>query len=89
METPAQRSERQRAEHQARAVAEIEGDDYDYRAANAEGVVLAVRRNDNDPQGDLTFWSGALDAHLQRKGYTPEKTTEVHSADGITGKQVR
>ncbi len=46
----------------------LEDERYDYRASSAEGVVLAVRDNKNDPQGDLDFWSGALHAHLERRG---------------------
>ena len=42
---------------------------YTYRATNAEGVVLGVRHERNDPSGDLQFWSGAVDAHLRRAGY--------------------
>ncbi len=62
---------------------------YDYRATNAEGVVLGVRRKDNDPQGDLAFWSGALDAHLRRGGYEAIEAHDVTSKDGIKGRQVR
>jgi len=62
---------------------------YDYRATNAEGVVLGVRRKANDPQGDLAFWSGALDAHLRRSGYEAVVAKEVSSKDGIKGRQIR
>lgn len=62
---------------------------YDYRATNAEGVVLGVRRKKNDPQGDLAFWSGALDAHLRRSGYEAVEAVDVTSRDGIKGKQIR
>lgn len=69
--------------------AELEDqDDYGYRAANAQGVVLAVRREPNRPYGDLTFWSGALDAHLRRGGYVAEEAVDV-SAGGMKGRQVR
>ena len=70
--------------------AELEDqDNYGYRATNAEGVVLAVRREANKPYGDLGFWSGAVDAYLQRKGYQAVETVDVKSADGVAGKQVR
>jgi hypothetical protein len=69
--------------------AELEkGDGYGYRASNAEGVVLAVRREKNDPSGDLTFWSGAVDAQLRRAGYTAVSGHDV-SASGVKGKQIR
>ncbi len=63
-------------------------DGYRYRASNAEGVVLAVRREKNDPSGDLAFWSGAVDAELRRAGYTALEAHEV-AAGGIKGKQIR
>ena len=62
---------------------------YDYRAADADGVVLAVRKKDNDPFGDLTFWSGALDAHLRRQGSQAVDTKPIESADGVAGRQLR
>jgi hypothetical protein len=63
--------------------------DYGYRATNAQGVVLAARREANEPYGDLTFWSGALDAHLRRAGYTADKSVDVASAAGLQGRQLR
>ncbi len=70
--------------------AELDDQDaYGYRATNAEGVVLAVRREANEPAGDLGFWSGAVDAHLQRQGYQPIDSAEAKTADGIVGRQIR
>jgi hypothetical protein len=63
--------------------------DYAYRATNAEGVVVSVRREDNRPYGDLSFWSGALDAHLRRGGYVADKAVDVQSANGVAGRQIR
>jgi hypothetical protein len=63
--------------------------DYGYRAASAEGVVLAVRRESNSPYGDLGFWTGAVDAHLRREGYSADKALDVKSANGIDGRQIR
>jgi hypothetical protein len=62
---------------------------YDYRATDAEGVVLGVREKANEPRGDLGFWSTALDAQMRRRGYTAESAKAVESADGVTGKQIR
>lgn len=62
---------------------------YDYRATDAEGVVLGVREKANDPRGDLAFWSGALDAHLRRQGYRAVDAKSVQSGDGIEGRQLR
>lgn len=70
--------------------AELEDqEDYGYRATSAEGVVVAVRREDNRPYGDLAFWSGAVDAELRRAGYVAEKALEVKTADGVSGRQIR
>ncbi len=70
--------------------AELESQkEYGYRATNAEGVVIGVRREDNRPWGDLAFWSGALDAQLRRQGYVADKALDLESADGIKGRQIR
>ncbi|MEM1028701.1 MAG: hypothetical protein AAGN82_00020 [Myxococcota bacterium] len=62
---------------------------YTYRATNAKGVVLGVRREDNEPQADLAFWSGALDAHLRRRGYEAISARDVATKDGVEGRQIR
>jgi hypothetical protein len=64
------------------------GDTFRYRASNSDGVVIAVRREKNDPKGDLAFWSGAVDAQLRRAGY---QATEGHDVEarGLKGKQIR
>ena len=62
---------------------------YAYRATNAQGVVIAVRKEANNPRGDLAFWSGAVDAHLRRAGYTAVTGSEVKTDSGITGQQIR
>lgn len=70
--------------------AELEDQErYVYRATNAQGVVIGVRSEANKPRGDLSFWSGAVDAHLRRSGYTAVTGSEVKTKSGLTGKQVR
>jgi len=70
--------------------AELEDQEqYGYRATSPQGVVIAVRREENAPYGDLSFWSGAVDAHLRRNGYTAVKAVDVKTADGVAGKQIR
>ena len=70
--------------------AELEDqEDYGYRATNAEGVVIAVRREANRPYGDLSFWSGAVDSQLRRSGYVATKAVDVKTADGQSGRQIR
>ncbi len=64
-------------------------DDYGYQATSAEGVVIAVRKEDNDPQGNLDFWAKALDYELQSRGYETKHQTSVQTEDGVTGRQLR
>ena len=64
------------------------GEDYSYRAVSPQGVVLTVRREKNEPEGDLGFWSGAIDAKLRRDGYRAYEAHDVVSK-GVKGKQVR
>ena len=64
------------------------GEDHAYRAVSPDGVVLAVRREKNEPHGDLGFWSGAIDAKLRRDGYRAFEGHEV-VAKGVRGKQIR
>lgn len=70
--------------------AELEEEEsYAYRATTAEGVVLAVRHEPNEPYGDLAFWAGAVDAQLRRNGYVADKALDVESSDGRHGRQLR
>lgn len=64
-------------------------DDYRYRATSAEGVVIAVRREKNEPRGSLEFWSSALRSELELQGYHFESEKSVKSKDGTAGKQLR
>jgi hypothetical protein len=64
------------------------GEGYRFRAVSPEGVVVAVRREANDPKGDLGFWSGAIDAKLRRDGYRAIEILDVE-AKGLKGKQLR
>jgi hypothetical protein len=68
------------------------GDDdhFSYRAASAEGVVLAVRVERNRPEGNLAFWSRVVDERMQSRGYVPDGDPRpVQSADGLAGTQYR
>lgn len=66
-----------------------ETDDYDFRTANAEGVVVAVRAMRNRPYANLAFWSRVVDERIQARGYVHEQTREVTTASGIHGVQFR
>lgn len=61
--------------------------EYVYRATSAEGVVLAVRAEKNEPQGNLDFWADALDRTLRRAGYVAEGNPgSVRSGNGLSGR---
>jgi hypothetical protein len=47
------------------------GDRYgksEYRAATPDGAVLGVRAVDNDPKGDLAFWTRVLENRMRETG---------------------
>ncbi|MBK8695527.1 MAG: hypothetical protein IPN17_25445 [Deltaproteobacteria bacterium] len=71
--------------------AELEDDSrYDYRATNADGVVIAVRVMRNEPEASLEFWGRVVDERLRRQGYTPQGNPEpVRSANGVAGVMFR
>lgn len=68
-----------------------ETEDYGYRATSAEGVVIGVRTESNDPHGNLSFWTSAIDHKLRKSGYTPmlEAPIAVESEHGLAGKRLR
>ncbi|HMR07055.1 MAG TPA: serine/threonine protein kinase [Polyangiaceae bacterium] len=70
--------------------AELDGSgDYEYRATSAEGVVIGVRTAENDPKGNLEFWKAAMGYELARRGYSKQGESEVKSASGTSGVQLR
>ena len=62
---------------------------YDFRAVNPVGVVVAARREPNHPRSDRGFWSAAVDLSLERKGYTRTAATDVKSASGVPGRLLK
>lgn len=63
---------------------------YEQRATSAHGVVLAVRDLDNEVEGNLRFWVDAIKNRLRtRGGYALLEESEVRSASGHTGHQMR
>ncbi|NUP10784.1 MAG: hypothetical protein HOW73_32470 [Polyangiaceae bacterium] len=72
--------------------AELEaGDTYDYRATSASGVVIAVRSEDNEMNGNLEFWTAALDYRLRKSGYAAveEKPEKFMTDRGEVGRRLR
>lgn len=64
--------------------------DYDLRATNAHGAVVAIREIDNDVEGNLSFWVDALKNRLRtRGGYALLEEAEVSAASGHRGHQMR
>jgi len=69
---------------------ESEYDEYDYRATTADGVVIAVREIEHDPQGEPEFWLTAIKNRMRdRGGYALLETVAVKSGDGVAGTQLR
>ena len=66
-----------------------ESRDYDFRASDGEGVVIAVRSEANRPRGDLKYWTAALDVQLRNAGYEIRDARDLKSADGHAGRQLR
>jgi hypothetical protein len=69
------------------------GDRYahgEYRAATADKVVLGIRAFDNDPRGNLAFWSRALERRLREMGgYALLDKRDVAAQGGLTGVAMR
>ena len=63
---------------------------YDYRATTADGLVIAARELDNPSQGELSFWSRAIENQLRMSGgYALLETRKVKSRDGVAGTELR
>lgn len=61
-----------------------------YRAANPDGIVLAIRREANEPQGSLKFWSTMLDGKLRDAGYKQDgPARDAKTGTGLVGRELR
>src|SRR5262245_45291380 len=68
------------------------GDRYgtdEYRATNPEGTVLGIRAYENDPKGDLAFWSKVIENRLRDTGYALLDKTQVSNRNGLRGVKMR
>lgn len=64
--------------------------DGEYRAATADGVVIGIRAFDNDPRGELAFWSKALENRMRlRGGYALLEKRTVKNRGGLQGVELR
>jgi hypothetical protein len=67
-----------------------QGGTYDQRATTADGLVLAGREIENDPEGDLAFWSRAVENQMRmRGGYALIDKHAVKNAKGKDGEVLR
>jgi len=65
-------------------------DAYDQRATTADGLVLAGREIENDPEGDLAFWSHAIENQMRmRGGYALLDKRKVKTSTGHEGEVLR
>ena len=69
------------------------GDRYpggEYRATTADGVVLGIRAYDNDPKGELAFWSRSLERRMREVGgYALLDKRPVSARGGLSGTRMR
>jgi len=64
--------------------------DGEYRATTADGVVIGIRNVDNEPKGELPFWSRALENRMREVGgYALIEKRQVTNRAGATGTQLR
>ena len=57
-----------------------------YKAITADGVMLKAREVKNYPEGDLPFWTDALQRHLLARGYMQKGKTECFKTQkGLDG----
>ena len=63
---------------------------YDQRATTPDGLVLAGRELENRPEGDLAFWSRAVENQMRvRGGYALLERRSIRSASGHSGVALR
>jgi hypothetical protein len=64
--------------------------DGEYRAATADGVVIGIRRFDNDPKGELPFWTRTIELRMRDSGgYALLDKRDVTARGGLTGVAMR
>lgn len=66
------------------------GGRYAFRATTPDGLVVAAREVDHEPEGTLDFWVRAVENTLRtRGGYALLEVREITIAGGYPGKQLR
>lgn len=62
----------------------------EYRATTADGLVLGIRAYDNEPKGDLSFWSRVIEKRLRENGgYALLGKSNMRSRNDLPGIQMR
>ena len=63
--------------------------DGEYRATTADGAVIGIRAFDNEPKGELAFWSRALENRMRENGgYAMLEKRAVTSRSGLAGTEL-
>lgn len=63
--------------------------DGEYRATTADGAVIGIRAFDNDPKGELAFWSRALENRMRETGgYALLEKKAITSRSGLAGAEL-
>ena len=62
---------------------------FDYRATHPDGLVTGVRVIRNSHDGDLAFWSRAVENELRLgKGYRFVRSDAIQNRDGLAGRML-
>ena len=63
---------------------------HEYRASSADGVVLGVRAFENEPKGELAFWSRVIENRMRNiGGYALLEKRTVRCRGELAGTQMR
>jgi hypothetical protein len=63
--------------------------DNEYRATTADGAVLGIREFDNDPKGELAFWSRAVENRMRETGgYALLEKKSITTSGGLVGTEL-
>jgi hypothetical protein len=64
--------------------------DDEYRATTADGLVLGIRAQKNEPEGDLGFWAKVVENRMREAGgYALLEKRDVKCRSGLAGVQLR
>ena len=57
-------------------------DKTEFKMITADGVMLKARQVENYPEGDLDFWTDAMERHLSERGYVLKSKNCFNGAGG-------